>query len=252
MRALLLHNIRTAVLSLGLVVATTSVVAPVAHAEESVLEDAPPIMRGFKILDGRHSIAPQFGMTLNDEYERNLMAGLAYRYYLASWIGIGVDVWGGGSISTTLTEDITRELSRPDQPFELSTSSIRLLAGATIEIVPFVGKAMIFGDELSRVELHLSLGIGVALLNGSGSIDDSASVSPNFGAGIRFFPNSWVAVGVEVRDHLISRVLASRRDGSTPGASFEHNWLFGLSVGFYFPTLPEVDDESSIVRPAGE
>ncbi|PIE19649.1 MAG: hypothetical protein CSA66_02205 [Proteobacteria bacterium] len=209
----------------------------------AILDDAPPVMRGIKLLDGRHLVAPAFGMTLNDPYQRNLMAGVTYRYYLASWVGVGVDVWAGGGVDTALTDDINRELSSDGQTFQLSTSSLQLLANAAVDLVPFTGKVMVFGDEMVRVELHLNLGIGVALASGSGGrIDDEVSLAPMFGVGMRFYPSDWLSVGVDLRDYLVNRVLASRRDGSVPGASFGHNWLFGLSVGLSFPLEPEISE----------
>ncbi|TNF27151.1 MAG: hypothetical protein EP329_19985 [Deltaproteobacteria bacterium] len=213
-----------------------------ARAENPALEGAPPVLRGVKLLDGRNTLSPQFGMTLNDPYERNLMAGLGWRYFLDSWIGVGVDLWAGGGISTALTDDINRELTVGTQSFQLGTSSLRLLANAAVELVPFVGKGMIFGDQMVRVDLHIDLGIGVALTSGSGRVDDEVSIAPMFGVGLRFFPNDWLSVGIDLKDYLVNRVLASRKDGSVPGASFDHNWLLGLSVGFFFPTEPERDE----------
>ena len=214
-----------------------------ARAENPALEDAPPVLNGVELLAGRHAITPQFGLTLNDPYVQNLMAGLSYRYYLASWLGLGVDLWAGAGIDTSLTDDINRELSTSTSTFVLGTSSLRLLANAAVDIVPFVGKAIVFSDEMVRVETHLTVGIGVALASGSGRVDDSTSIAPMFGVGLKIFPSDWLAVGVDLRDYLVSRVLASRRDGSVPGASFDHNWLLGLSVGFYFPTTPETRSE---------
>jgi len=220
------------------------VLAPTpAHAENPALEGLPPVMNGVKLHDGRNMVSAQFGMTLNDPYERNLMAGVSWRYYLDSWIGIGVDLWAGGGVSTSLTDDINRELSvEGGQSFVLGTSSLQLLANANVELIPFVGKAMIFGDQLVRVDFHIDLGVGVALTSGSGRVDNETSVAPMFGVGLRFFPNDWLSVGIDLKDYIVNRVLASRKDGSVPGASFDHNWLLGLSVGFFFPTEPERDE----------
>lgn len=217
--------------------------SPPVAAQATALDGAPPIMNAVKLHDGRHALAPQFGITLNDEYERNLLAGLGWRYYFSSWVGIGVDIWAGGGVDTGLTDDINRELSRGNQAFELGTSNLQLLANATLEIVPFVGKAMVFGDEMVRVDLHLSVGVGMALVSGSGRVDDTVSLAPMFGVGVRFFPSDSIAIGIDLKDYLVNRVLASRKDGSVPGASFGHNWLLGLSVGFFFPTTPEIDSE---------
>src|SRR5262245_6975441 len=96
-----------------------------AHADNPLLDDAPQIMRPRPLLDGRHIVAPQFGITLGDEYVQNLMAGIYWRYYFNSWLGIGADVWAGGGVDTDLTDDVNKQLSREGQPFELSTTSLR-------------------------------------------------------------------------------------------------------------------------------
>lgn len=213
-------------------------VAP-ARAENPLLVDAPPVMRVKPLHEGRHMVAPQFGLTIGDPYVQNLMAGLFWRYHFNPWLGIGADVWAGGGVDTSLTDDINRELSRPDRPFELSTSSLRLLANLTLELVPFSGKAVLFSDTLMRVDLHIDLGVGVAMVAGGERIDDSVSLAPTFGVGLRLFPNQWLSIGFDIKDYIVERALSSRRNGSVPAASFDHNWLFGLSIGFSFPTNPE-------------
>ncbi|MFO0750647.1 MAG: outer membrane beta-barrel domain-containing protein [Myxococcota bacterium] len=231
---------RLTMLSIGTVAALV-IGQSAARAENPLIDDQPPVLHVRPLLDGRHILAPQFGMTLDDPYQQNLMAGIYYRYHLTSWFGIGLDVWAGGGVDTSLTDDIDRELSRPGRPFQLSTSSLQLLGDVAVELVPFSGKALLFSDALIRVDVHFTLGFGIAMIAGDGRIDDSISIAPNFGAGLRLFPTSWLSIGLELRDYLVNRALASRRDGSVPGASFDHNWLFGLSIGFSFPTTPEIE-----------
>lgn len=223
----------------ALVLAGSMATAP-ARADNPLLEDAPPVLRTRPLLDGRHIIAPQVGLTLGDPYTQNFMAGLYWRYHLTPWFGIGADVWAGGGIDTSLTDDINRELSRPGNAFSLSTTSLQLLANATIELVPFSGKAILFSDALIRFDIHITAGIGVALVSGDERIPDSTSLTPTFGVGMRIFPNRWFSIGLDVKDYLVNRALAARRDGSVPGSSYEHNWLYGLSFGFSLPTDPGI------------
>jgi outer membrane beta-barrel protein len=208
-------------------------------AENPLIEDAPPVMRARPLHDGRHWVAPQFGVTMGDPYVSNAMAGIGWRYYLTRWFGIGADLWAGVGITTSLNDDIERELSTEAATFTLSTSSLRLLANATFEFVPFTGKAMLFSDTLIRADVHIDLGIGAAIVAGSERIEDTVSIAPMFGVGGRVFPTRWLSVGLEVKDYLVNRALAARRDGSVAGSSFGHNWLVGLTVGFSFPMNPE-------------
>jgi hypothetical protein len=81
------------------------------------------------------------------------------------------------------------------------------------------------------------------MVAGSDRIDDSISLAPTFGVGLRLFPSQWLSIGFDIKDYIVERALSSRRDGSVPGATFDHNWLFGLSIGFSFPTAPENIEE---------
>ena len=233
-----------ALIALGVTLGSAPLATP-ARAENPLLDDAPPVMRQRPLLEGRHLIAPQFGLTLADPYVQNLMAGIAYRYHFNPWLGIGADVWAGGGVDTSLTDDINRELSTETQSFELSTTSLRLLANVALELVPFSGKAMLFSDTLLRVDVHIDLGIGIAMVAGDGErIEDSVSLAPTFGIGVRFFPMRWLSIGFDIKDYLVERALASRRNSSVPAATFDSNWLFGLSVGFSFPTNPDVAEDN--------
>ncbi len=211
-----------------------------AHAENPLLEGSPAVMKERPILEGRHLVAPAFGVTIGDPYARNLLAGLQYRYHFTSWFGVGLDIWAGGSVRTGLADDIERELSRPDAPFQLSATSLRAIANLSVELVPLSGKAMVFSDALIHWELHLVGGAGAAIVAGDDRIEDSVSLAPFFGIGTRFFFDRWLSVGVELRDYLVNRAVSSRKDGSVPGSSFGHNWLFGLTIGFSFPVVPDV------------
>lgn len=244
------HSSRSTRAPLALALATFTLVAasavagaPSARAENPLLEDQPRIMRVRPLLEGRHMVAPQFGLTIGDPYVQNLMAGLYYRYHFNSWFGVGLDVWAGGGVTTSLTDDINRELSREARPFELSTSSLRLLANLTLELVPFSGKAILFSDALVRMDVHIDVGFGISLASGSDRIDDWLAPSPTFGVGLRIFPSRWLSIGFDIKDYMVERALASRRDGSVPGREYGHNWLFGLSVGFSFPTNPAIEED---------
>lgn len=221
-------------------VASAVILAAPARAENPLLDNAPPKMRVIPLHEGRHIVAPQFGLTFGDPYVQNLMAGIMWRYHFNPWLGIGADVWAGGGVNTTLTDDINRELSTQARPFELSTTALRLLANLTVELVPFSGKAILFSDALVRFDVHLDLGVGVAMVSGSDRIDDSVSLAPTFGVGVRIFPSQWLSIGLDLKDYMVERALASRRDSSVPAAEYGHNWLFGLSVGFSFPTNPGI------------
>lgn len=213
------------------------------RAAESAIHDDLPAVRGKVLLhDERHAVSPVFGMTLGDPYVRNVMLGGSWRYYLQGWLGVGADVLGGVGLDTDLADQISSEIGLTTPGFELEATDLRLLANAALELVPLDGKLMVLGDKLLRLDLHAQVGFGMALVSGEGRIDDQVSIMPMFGAGIRVFPEPWIAIGLDLRDYVIKRTLAIRKDGSVPGEAFGHNVLVGVSVAFFLPGVAKVKD----------
>jgi outer membrane beta-barrel protein len=213
--------------------------APIAFATNP-MEDLPAVKNKQLLHDGRHALTPIIGITFNDAYSQNILLGASWRYYFSSWIGVGADVFGGVGFKTELADQIVDELGIEDQPFSLYTSSLQFLAHGTVEVVPVEGKFMLWSQHQISLDMHLLAGVGIAMVAGEERIDDSMSVMPIIGAGLRIFPMRWMAVGLEIRDFIIDRVLSTRRDGSVPSSSFGHNWLANLTVSFFLPMEPEI------------
>ncbi|MCB9514510.1 MAG: outer membrane beta-barrel domain-containing protein [Deltaproteobacteria bacterium] len=215
------------------------VVAPTVRAK-GPLDGLPPIRNQVLLEDGRHVLAPIVGSTINDAFNRNIMVGLSWRYFFQNWVGIGLDVLGGFGVDTKLADRINRELSTEAQPFSLSKTTLDLLANATLEFVPIDGKFMLFGKFQARIDLHLQLGLGIALVGGDGRIQAKTALMPVVGAGIRFYPTNWFAIGAECRDYIVDRTVAARGDGSIPPSEFGHNWFIGLALSFFLPVEPAI------------
>ena len=210
-------------------------------AAKSPFDGLPAVRNKLQLHEGRHVLAPTFGFTANDPYTTNVMMGTNWRYYFQSWIGAGVDLAGGFGVDTALSGKIGREITTPEQAFTVSSTSLRLLLHATFELVPIEGKFLLAGGHQVRMDLHLIGGFGMGIVAGEGRIEDEITLLPVFGGGMRFFPSDWLAIGVDVRDYIVQRVLASRRDGSIPARDYTHNLTVTLSVGFFLPTEPTID-----------
>lgn len=213
-------------------------VAPASHAA-GVLDGQPSIRSAQRVLDGRHAVAPIVGFTVNDDYSRNVVGGIGWRYFVTRWLGVGLDAMAGLGLDTSLTESINDAVSSDGKPFQLSTSSLRFAGFASLEVIPLQGKFNVLDLFHARIDLHLNMGFGMAMIAGNGRIEASTSMVPTFGAGFRVFPTDWVGISFDFRDMLINRVVSSRRDGSLPAPQWGQNWLATVSVGFFFPTEPE-------------
>lgn len=210
-------------------------------AADSPLKDLPAVKQKLLLHESRHLLSPTVGMTLNDPYVRNGFIGFGWRYYLQSWLGVGADVAGGVGAQTDLARQINSELSGNGKSFQLSTTGLRAIAHATAEVIPLEGKVMFVGSHLLRLSVHLLGGVGLAAVAGNElRIEDSVSVMPVFGAGVRLFPSPWIAVGVDLRDYLVKRALSSDQGGAVPPAEFGHNLAVTFTVSFLVPDVPGV------------
>jgi outer membrane beta-barrel protein len=224
---------------LGMTVAFVAVLVmlcPPSEARVDPLDGQPTIRQKQLYLKGRHTVTPSFGVTLANTYSNTVSVGVGWRYFVASWLGVGVDLGVGLGVDTSVTTQINEELSTEGKPFQLSTSSLRLTAAAMFEIIPFAGKFKLGAKAHGRIDVHLNVGFGMALIGGSGRIATGTSILPVAGAGIRFFPDRWIAIGIDVRNLMVKRVVSSLKDGSLPAPSWGSNWQLGISVGFFFPT----------------
>lgn len=234
------HAFKWLALAAVIIVTLLGPTLPQAQAK-TPFDDLPAVRNKLLLHDGRHVLAPTFAFTANDPYKSNALVGAYWRYYLQSWLGIGIDVSAGFGIDTSLNSRISEEISTPSKSFSVSATSLQLLANATLELVPIEGKFLLAGGHQVRMDVHVIAGFGMAMVAGEGRISTEITWMPVVGAGMRFFPNDWLAVGIDVRNYMVNRVLAMRRDGSIPAGELTHNLATTLSIGFFLPTEPAIE-----------
>ncbi len=212
-----------------------------AVADRTDLKGAPPILKAKPYRAERHQVSPLFGFTINDAYQRNLTAGLTYRYYLNNWLGIGVDIMGTYlALDTALTDQIDTELSSPGQSGRPSTANISYLATAGITLVPLYGKMMLPGKLPVSYDVHVLAGVGFAGYSGQGLIESGGSFVPVVGLGFRTFFSQWIALEISLRDYmLLDMPLVAEASVKDPGGGFEQNFMVTIGVSFFFP--PELE-----------
>ena len=219
-----------------------------AFADRTDLTTAPPIRGGLPWTTARHEVTPVFGFTLADPYRRNLLAGIDYRYYFTSWLGVGIDFLATYvSLTTGLTDQIETLRTTEGQTGTPTTASIGILTGLGVTLVPVTGKFMLLGRIPAAYDVHFQLGAGLGTTkmhsgSSSGKIPEAREFATLVGAGARVFFSSWIALDVEVRDYMFSMVKAAPANVQQGGgAEFTQNFMATVGVSFYFP--PELEPE---------
>jgi len=232
--------------------------------DQGPLVGTPPVLKATLLHEGRIEIAPTFGATLGDTYESHLLPGLNLTYFPLEWVGVGFDFQYGISSNTALHDQINGELRLkreavcPEEALNalgegkreecldelgvddtIGTRSIEMVTTAYLELVPFRGKAMFFGEVL-RYDIHLLAGIGYATLRGEGGLESEGSLAPMAGLGSRWFMNDWITLVFQGRDMLLSYHPATDQNGRELPATYTNHFEILMGVGFVFPQAPAI------------
>ena len=212
--------------------------------------------------EGRLEMAPTLGATLGDLYEEHVIPGINITYFPLDWIGVGLDVQYAFGFDTELQDQINSELRLkresvcPAEPLNaigedklqqcldvlgvddtIATRSIESLTTAFLELVPFKGKAMMFGSVF-KYDIHLLAGFGFATLRGEGGLESATSLAPMAGIGTRWFVNDWITLIFQGRDVLLDYAPATDQDGRELPSEFSNHFEVLMGVGFVIPQAP--------------
>lgn len=208
------------------------------------LEEGDAIRNRVQYRGGRFYIAPTLGFTLNDPYQRNILAGAQLAYHFTESLGVGLTGLAGFATDTDLAEQVQDE--RPDAA-EGGFSNVGVLASLDFLYTPIAGKLALFGRQALNYDMHLVAGIGGAKVGGAEKIDDFA-IAPVAGVGLRTFVLNWLDINFEVRDYIYSAAVSSVTSTDTPDGSakttadseWANHFSFTVGVGFHFPNEPEI------------
>lgn len=196
--------------------------------------------------EGRYSVAPSMGFTLNDAFRRNVLLGLQGDYHLSGKLALGLSAFYSVPYDSALTERIS--IQRADASAQGTFTDLNLLLSADMVYTPVFGKAAIFGRAVCNYDLHVLVGLGVA---GSAGSTEVEGVSPMgvLGVGMRFFIMEKMALIFQIRDHIFSSTLnavvnAQLDDESKPttDSRLQNRFALMISYGFFFPQVPGVSD----------
>ena len=238
------------------------------------LAGARSVARLVRYRENRLSLTPTVGITLNDEFSREIFFGLRANYHFADWIGVGLGFMGAAGVDTSLTTQITARSpgntpnipSRANFPQQIGRRDYMVDLYATF--IPLRGKFALFQNLVADLDLYFVAGIAVvgvteradfSLGSQTAGLDAVAvsnlrrqwatsqsarasrlAVAPTFGFGLNFFINRFVSVNFEYRATPFSWNRSGTDENSTEnrcGAAGNTSCAgFSDAVSTYFAT----------------
>lgn len=197
------------------------------------LAGARSVARLVRYRENRLSLTPTVGITLQDEFSRELFFGLRANYHFADWIGVGVGFAGAAGLDTSLTTQIIARSpgNSPNIPSRVNFGDQigrrNYMVDLYATFIPLRGKFALFQNLVADLDLYFVAGVafvGVteradySLGSQTAGLDAVAAanlrrqwassqaarasrlaVAPTFGFGLNFFINRFVSVNVEYR-----------------------------------------------------
>ena len=209
------------------------------------LEEGDAIRNRLLLRGGRFELTPTLGFTLNDAFQRNILFGAHLAYHLNDDWGLGITGVAGFALDSDLAERIKSE--RADKVEDDSFSSVGVLGTFEVIYTPLIGKFALFGRSVVNYDIHVLLGAGATLLNGSTDVE-GATPTGVVGVGLRAFVNDGMAVNVQVRDYIYSSAINavtssdSGEEETKADATFSNNFAMTIGVAFFFPQDPKISD----------
>lgn len=220
-----------------LVLAGATMVSTTAAAQEiqirGPLAGARSVARLVRYREGRLALTPTFGITLQDEFSRELMFGLRAQYHFTDWIGVGAGFLGAAGLDTSLTTQISQRSpgGTPNVPnranFAEQIGRRNYMIDLYATFIPLRGKFALFQNLVADLDFYLVAGVAFvglseradySLASQTSGLDSVAAnnlraswnrsqtarasrlaVAPTFGFGLNFFVNRFVSVNVEYR-----------------------------------------------------
>jgi outer membrane beta-barrel protein len=144
----------------------------------------------------RHEISALGGVYAADLMSSSWLAGGAYTFHFSEDLGLEASFGytrSKAEVVKLIEERLSTDLVREDVP-------VFLYEGHLVWSLAY-GKLRWFGSHISRFDFNLALGGGVT--------DNRSARGLTFsgGFGLKFFPSSWLAVRVDVRDQVLTQEL---------------------------------------------
>jgi outer membrane beta-barrel protein len=212
-----------------------SLVASAAAGQEiqlrGPLAGAPSCRHCVQYRVGRLSLAPTYGITLQDDFDRAMFVGLNAQFHVHELLAIGV--WGAYAVAhvpTSLTSQIqtTADMSgtNPNVPtgsgFPSQVGQLNwFLSAPQVTLIPLRGKLALFQNIFVDTDFYLFLGLGIIGLTERANYDadnpppcagnsnpgpfnqgcraSRIALTATFGVGINFYITHFLSLAVEYR-----------------------------------------------------
>lgn len=197
------------------------------------LAGARSVARLVRYRENRLSLTPTVGITLQDEFSRELFFGVRGNYHFADWIGVGAGFAYATGFDTSLTDEIAARSpgntpnipARARFPEQIGRRNYMIDVYATF--IPLRGKFALFQNLVADLDLYFVAGVALvgvteradfSLPSQTSGLDDAAAsalrrrwagsqsarasrmaIAPTFGFGLNFFINRFVSVNLEYR-----------------------------------------------------
>ena len=144
----------------------------------------------------RHEISAIGGAYAADLMSSSWLAGGAYTFHFSEDLGLEASFGytrAKAEVVNLIEERLATDLVRDDVP-------VFIYEGHLVWSLAY-GKLRWFGSHISRFDFNLALGGGVT--------DNRSARGLTFsgGFGLKFFPNSWLGVRLDVRDQVLTQEL---------------------------------------------
>lgn len=159
----------------------------------SALDRVKAVPRKTLLKRHRFELSPFGQLSLNDAYYQHFAVGGTAIFYLHDSFGIGVGgEWLFSHLETDNIQAVRQNLISVPSRFELPSMFLHLDA----YLVPLYGKLSLFSSDIVHFDTYVVGGVGAAV------VGSNRRPAVNLGLGQRFVFGEWLALRVELRDHM--------------------------------------------------
>lgn len=165
----------------------------------------------------RHEISALGGVYAADMTSSSFVAGGSYTYHLSEDLGLEASFGytrARSELIRIVEDRLATDLTREDVP-------VYLYQGHLVWTLAY-GKLRWFGARISRFDFNLALGGGITDNRSARGLTGSA------GLGLKFYPTSYLAVRIDLRDQLLAQELLGE-------SRLVNNLVASLGLSLFLP-----------------